>query len=80
MREGLSNIVRHSRARDAQVRVSTLDGLVVTIQDDGVGVTDRGGRSGLENLAHRAAAHGGTFSISARTPNGTLLRWRVPLR
>ena len=52
----------------------------MTIQDDGVGVTDRGGRSGLENLAHRAAAHGGTFSISARTPNGTLLRWRVPLR
>lgn len=80
VREGLSNIMRHSRARDAQVRVSTLDGLVVTIQDDGVGVTDRGGRSGLENLANRAAAHGGTFSISARAPNGTLLRWRVPLR
>ncbi len=79
VREGLSNIVRHSGATDAQVRVSTLEGLVVTIQDNGVGVSERRTRSGLENLGSRAAGHGGTFSLSARTPSGTLLRWRVPL-
>lgn len=79
VREGLSNVVRHSRASDAQVRVSTTDGLVVTIQDNGVGLGAPVRHSGLGNLEGRATAHGGTFSLSAREPNGTLLRWRVPL-
>ncbi|GAB95079.1 signal transduction histidine kinase [Kineosphaera limosa] len=79
VREGLSNVARHSRASDAQVRVSTSDGLVVTIQDNGVGLGEPVRRSGLGNLDGRAAAHGGSFALVAREPTGTLLRWRVPL-
>lgn len=79
VREGLSNIARHSKAADAQVRISVLDGLVVTIQDDGVGIPRKASLRGLGNLQCRAAAHGGAFSVSARMPSGTLLRWRVPL-
>lgn len=79
VREGLSNIVRHSGAGDAQVSVSTVDGLVVTIEDDGVGIPPEAAHRGLANLQNRAGAHGGAFSVSARIPSGTLLRWRVPL-
>ncbi len=79
VREGLSNIVRHSQASDAQVRVSTVDGLVVTIEDNGVGIGPEASLRGLANLQNRAAAHDGAFSVSSRIPSGTLLRWRVPL-
>jgi signal transduction histidine kinase len=36
-------------------------------------------RSGLGNLADRAAALGGEFTIGRADGGGTVLRWRVPL-
>lgn len=53
VREGLSNIVRHSQASDAQVRVSTVDGLVVTIEDNGVGIGPEASLRGLAQLAEQ---------------------------
>ncbi len=79
VREGLSNVARHSQATDAQVRVSMTDAVVVTIQDNGIGIPLEAQLSGLENLQSRAAAHGGSFAVCANAPAGTLLRWRVPL-
>ena len=79
VREGLANIERHACASDAYVRVSTVDDLVVTIQDNGVGLDSQVCRRGLVNLESRALAHGGTFSATRRSPTGTHLRWRVPL-
>ena len=35
--------------------------------------------SGLSNMRDRAERHGGTFSLSANQPRGTVLEWRVPL-
>ena len=80
VREGLSNMVRHSRARDASVLVRVTDEVLVVIQDDGVGIGDGGGRSGLANLAERARNHRGSLAVTNRHPEGTLLRWRAPLR
>lgn len=80
VREGLSNMVRHSQARDASVLVRVTDEVLVVIQDDGVGIGDAGERSGLANLAERARHHRGSLAVTNRHPDGTLLRWRAPLR
>lgn len=79
VREGLSNGIRHARAGDARVRVSTLDDLVITIRDDGLGTRWEAARSGLLNLRERALARGGSFRLEAVEPSGTELVWRVPL-
>jgi signal transduction histidine kinase len=80
VREGLANVVRHARAGRGDVRVEMGDGrLVVTVEDDGVGLPDRIERSsGTGNLADRAAARGGTFQITAADPHGTRLEWAIP--
>ena len=80
VREGLSNMVRHSQALDASVLVRVTDEVLVVIQDDGVGLGDGAERSGLANLAERARAHRGSLAVTNRHPGGTMLRWRAPLR
>ncbi|MGW2370970.1 GAF domain-containing protein [Kitasatospora sp. NPDC001683] len=77
--EALSNVARHARARTAEATVSAEKDLTVKVTDDGVGLPEGGRRSGLTNLADRAAALGGTFTARARPEGGTELVWRVPL-
>ena len=81
VREGLANIARHAEAEHAWALVAVADGaVVVEIEDDGRGVDARLPRSsGTANLASRAEARGGTFTLMKREPSGTVLRWTVPL-
>jgi signal transduction histidine kinase len=79
LREGLSNVARHARATRVDVLIEVKDDLLVRIRDDGIGVEPGGRRSGLKNLADRAAALGGGFEIGRGDPGGTLLDWWVPL-
>ncbi len=79
VREALANIARHAHADDAQVRVSTVDDLVITIRDNGVGTTWERARSGLVNLHDRAVVRGGSFRLNPLHPSGTEVVWRVPL-
>lgn len=57
--------------------------LAVRIADNGTGVPPGGRRSGLRNLADRAAKLGGELRLEAADPGsdrpGTLLEWRVPV-
>ncbi|MFD8596773.1 GAF domain-containing protein [Kitasatospora sp. NPDC059646] len=80
VQEALSNAARHAKASAVDVAVES-DGrhLAVTVADDGVGLPEGGRRSGLANLAERAAALGGEFRARARPGGGTELLWRVPL-
>ena len=79
-REALSNVARHAKASRVDVDVATADGyLVLRVADDGVGMPDGGRRSGLGNLAERAAALGGEFTAGPGEDGGTVLVWRVPL-
>ena len=80
-REALSNVARHAQATRAEVDVATLDGfLELRVADNGEGMPEAGTRrSGLGNLADRAAALGGEFTIGRADGGGTVLRWRVPL-
>ena len=84
LREALSNMARHAGATRADVMVDVdPDGfLTVTVTDDGTGIPSEGRRSGLRNLAGRAAELGGELRLSPAEPGalrpGTRLEWRVP--
>jgi signal transduction histidine kinase len=80
VREALSNVARHAGASQVAVDLETGNGVLsLRIADDGAGLPDGGRRSGLANLADRAAALGGTFTAGPGEPGGTVLLWQVPL-
>jgi signal transduction histidine kinase len=79
--EALSNVARHAQAHRVSVVVSAGENSVtLRVVDDGIGLPDHGRRSGLTNLADRAARLGGTFSVAkVSSAGGTELVWTVPL-
>ncbi|MGW3046283.1 sensor histidine kinase [Kitasatospora sp. NPDC001159] len=77
--EALSNVARHARATAVEVGLIASRELSVTVTDNGCGLPENGRRSGLANLAERAARLGGSFEVTARPDGGTRLVWRVPL-
>ncbi len=78
LREALSNAARHAKASQVDVTAEVNGDLLLVVQDDGAGFTDTGRRSGLGNLAARAAALGGTMRLLAAEGGGTRMEWRVP--
>ncbi|MET8544383.1 GAF domain-containing protein [Kitasatospora sp. NPDC004799] len=80
LEEALANAARHAGADAVTVNVNAGVDLALTVTDDGVGLPEGGRRSGLANLADRAAAQGGTFTSRPRPGGGTELVWQVPLR
>ena len=79
LREALSNAVRHADAGTITVTISASDDLVVDVVDDGVGMPRTVARSGLHNLAERAAQAGGTFTVTPVEGGGTRLTWGAPI-
>ncbi|MFP5334005.1 MAG: sensor histidine kinase, partial [Actinomycetes bacterium] len=79
LRESLSNAARHASAKRVVVDVRVGSEILVEVSDDGRGIPQEPTRrSGLANLADRAAAHGGEFESVPGERGGTTLRWRVP--
>jgi signal transduction histidine kinase len=77
--EGLTNAVKHARARRIVLAVAHDDGhLVVTVDDDGMGGADLRRGTGLLGLADRARSHGGALEITSRPGAGTSLRATLP--
>jgi signal transduction histidine kinase len=73
--EALTNSLKHADARDVEVRLSRVNGtLMIEVADDGVGFdpTQPVGR-GLEGLADRLGALGGTFAVDAAAGRGTVV-------
>jgi two-component system sensor histidine kinase DesK len=70
VREGLTNVVRHSRASSCEVRLSRAG---VEITDDGVGADTSLG-NGLRGLTERVAAAGGSIDAGPMQPSGWRLR------
>lgn len=84
LREALTNVVKHAGAGAVTVSIAATERLRIEVTDDGRGivggVVGGGRRSGLANLADRAARLGGTLAVD-RDPDtgGTRLVWDVPL-
>ncbi len=84
--EALSNVRKHSDARNVAVRVAAHDGmLVLEVADDGRGFDPQATaptgwpRLGLQTMRERAEAVGGTFALDATPGAGTRLHVRVPI-
>ncbi|MFI6847779.1 GAF domain-containing protein [Kitasatospora sp. NBC_00085] len=78
--EALSNTARHAKAGRVEVALrATGAEVVLTVQDNGVGIPEQGRRSGLRNLADRAESLGGALEVSSPPEGGARLVWAVPL-
>jgi len=84
MDEIFTNIISYGftdQAEHVEVLVAVEnDAVLLQVTDDGVGVPEElSRRSGLLNLAERAARYGGSCTITPRATGGSVLSWRVPL-
>ena len=81
-REALANVLKHSWATAAQVRVEEQAGAVlVEVRDNGKGFNpDVGhpGHFGLDSMRSRAEEVGGRLTITSAPGAGTVVRVRAP--
>jgi signal transduction histidine kinase/ligand-binding sensor domain-containing protein len=91
-KEALHNIVKHSRATEATIRIAVEPGsLVIAISDNGRGIEaserdaprDRSpsaSGNGLRNMHDRMAEIRGTCTLATEPTGGTLVTFTVPLQ
>jgi signal transduction histidine kinase len=78
--EALTNVTKHARASTARVTTTrTADGLVLAIDDDGVGGATRTPGSGLSGLQDRLRAFAGTLMVDSPPGEGTHIVAKIPL-
>lgn len=82
VQEALTNIVKHSGAEHAEVRVRSDDGTVeIEVRDDGSGFDPAlGPGRGLLGMRERVETLGGTIGIDSRPGEGTTISATLPLR
>jgi two-component system sensor histidine kinase DesK len=80
-REGVTNVIRHSRATHCEIAVRRVgEAAELEMRDDGRGTTRAGGQgSGLRGLAERMAEAGGTLDAGPAEGGGFRLIARVPV-
>jgi signal transduction histidine kinase len=83
--ESLTNITRHSKATEVDVKLFLdSDNLVLEILDNGVGITDEGKNNmlslGLLGMNERATYLNGTFNIDKHPKGGTIVRVKIPIK
>jgi signal transduction histidine kinase len=84
IQEGLTNIEKHSDARQARiVFLHTDKQLDVMIQDDGIGIPagaqSKSGCYGLMGMQERIFVLGGTITVGNVKPHGVLIHATIPL-
>jgi two-component system sensor histidine kinase DesK len=79
IREGVTNVVRHSRAKRCRIRLTASS---IVVEDDGQGPGEPdapdGVGHGLAGLRERVAASGGTVAVGPSPEGGFTLRVSVP--
>src|SRR4051794_18847138 len=80
--EALTNIVRHSGARTAEVRLGADDagGVMLVVRDDGTGIDAEAFRrsTGIRGMRERALLVGGRLEFRPVEPHGTEVRLHLP--
>jgi signal transduction histidine kinase len=82
VQEGLTNVLRHSTAEHARVRIGQHEGvLLVEVLDDGQAspATGAGGGHGVLGMRERAAALGGSCEAGRAPGGGWRVRARIPI-
>jgi PAS domain S-box-containing protein len=84
IQESLTNIARHSGAKNAWIVMAQEDGsLQIEIEDDGRGIGEgdmaKASSLGLKGMRERVAYYGGSLEVGPAPRGGTRLRLRVPL-
>jgi two-component system sensor histidine kinase DesK len=80
VREGVTNVMRHSQAKRCSIRITTKDGrATIDVVDDGQGGTPEAG-SGLRGLEERVRERSGTLTAEPLPHEGFRLRVTLPLR
>jgi signal transduction histidine kinase len=81
--EALGNVAKHSKAKQAQVRLGCFHGNVsLSISDDGVGFTPdkKSVGLGLINMRERVYQLHGSFELHSEPGRGTMIEATVPFR
>jgi signal transduction histidine kinase len=77
--EALTNVAKYADAGRVDVRIArSASGITVDVEDDGVGGATLTGGSGLQGLADRVEALGGSFEIHSPRGGGTRLHASLP--
>ncbi|WP_431932320.1 sensor histidine kinase [Nonomuraea jabiensis] len=81
VREALTNVSRHSGAKQATLTINNTSGnIMICVEDDGPGATYDGGSGfGLQGMRERATALGGTLEAGPRPEGGFRVVARLPL-
>ncbi|HKP20938.1 MAG TPA: hypothetical protein VJT68_05445, partial [Thermoleophilaceae bacterium] len=78
--EGLANVAKYASASTARLQVAAQGTrLTAVVVDDGIGGADMTRGTGLQGLADRVEALGGTLSVSSPAGGGTRLAAAIPL-
>jgi len=80
LREAVTNVARHSRARHTNIRLSrdpAADDAIFTIEDDGIGIARGGEGLGLRGMRERIDALDGRMTIESSEP-GTRITVALP--
>lgn len=85
IQEGISNIVKHSQAREAMIQLIGIDDSIqLTIEDDGIGYDptnqlDNSTHHGLKNIEYRVNTLNGKFTLDSNSENGTMILVTIPI-
>jgi signal transduction histidine kinase len=80
VKETLNNMLKHAKASEVMIDISTDESLMIKIWDNGVGIDLKNIRqfgNGLQNISRRMQIIGGSFTI--QNDNGTVTTLILPL-
>lgn len=83
--ESISNIIKHSRANSAIIKIAVNDdGIILEINDDGIGYDEKkvnkGKSNGLNNLKDRVKLLNGRLQVNTSESKGTHIQIEIPLK
>lgn len=85
VQEALANVSKHARARQVRICADmTADQYMVTINDDGIGLTGPGNtgigmRLGMNIMRERAQRLGGSIDVASQAGEGTRIQLKFPV-